>query len=75
MPCGMVGICYQNRIPVPMPRQLLFDGKSSWESFIHPFSEMVNACNWDEHERLFRLKNSCEEKQLNILFGSLQQKR
>lgn len=56
---------------VPMPRQLLFDGKSSWESFIHPFSEMVNVCNWDEHERLFRLKNSLRGEAAEYTFRQL----
>jgi hypothetical protein len=43
---------------IPMPRQVQFDGKSSWESFVKPFIALQQSCNWDEDESLFRLQSS-----------------
>ena len=43
---------------VPLPRQTLFDGTSSWESFFKPFLALSRSCNWSHEERLFRLTNS-----------------
>lgn len=48
----------RDKYEVPLPRQIIFDGKSSWESFIHPYEAMVDVCNWENNERFFRLKNS-----------------
>lgn len=56
---------------VPLPRQLLFDGKNSWESFIHPFEAMVVACKWDDQEKLFRLKNSLRGEAAEYAFRQL----
>lgn len=37
---------------VPMPRQALFDGKTSWESFFQPFEALAQACKWDKNEKV-----------------------
>ena len=45
------------RVPyaIPLPRQMVFDGKGSWEGFICPFKSVAENCGWDEDEKLFRL--------------------
>ena len=43
-----------------MPRQVLFDGKGTWESFVKPFRALVESCNWNPEECLFRLQSRGE---------------
>lgn len=43
---------------VPLPRQMTFDGKASWETFIQTFKTLAMKCGWDDQEKLFRLCNS-----------------
>lgn len=43
---------------VPLPRQMLYDGKTNWEGFIVPFQSLAAACNWTTAEKLFRLSNA-----------------
>ena len=56
---------------VPLPRQVLFDGKSSWESFIRQFSMMSLSCGWDEPEKLFRLTSSLRDIAAEYAFCQL----
>lgn len=37
---------------IPLPRQLVFDGKMSWDSFIKPFVSTAMVCRWTEEEKL-----------------------
>ncbi len=46
------------RYAVPLPNQMLFDGKYSWQSCIQPFQSTAMMCNWDEKAKLLRLHNS-----------------
>ena len=47
---------------VPLPHQMLFDGKSSWDGFINPFISLNVSCGWSQEEKLFWLTNSlCDE--------------
>ena len=39
---------------VPLPRQMLFDGRSSWDGFI-------KSCGWSQEEKLFQLTNSLHD--------------
>ena len=39
---------------VPLLRQLVYDGKMSWDSFIKPFLTTAAACGWTEIDRHFR---------------------
>ena len=58
----------RNKWDVPLPRQMLFDGTISWESFICQFEAMSSVCQWDDHERLFRLKNSLRGEAAEYVF-------
>jgi len=59
------------RYEVPLPRQTLFDGKHSWDGFIHHFESMAESCKWDASERLFRLKSSLHGDAAEYVFGQL----
>lgn len=56
---------------VPLPRQALFDGTGSWESFIFPFEAQAGACSWDGEEMLFRLTSSLRGEAADYVFGQL----
>lgn len=56
---------------VPMPRQALFDGKTSWESFFQPFEALAQACRWDQNEKLFRLTSCLRGEAAEYAFGQL----
>ena len=58
---------------VPMPRQALFDGKTSWESFFQPFEALAVACKWDQNEKLFRLTSCLRDEAAEYAFGQLPQ--
>ena len=60
-----------SRYEVPLPRQNRFDGKQSWEGFIHPFESMAESCKWDSNERLFRLKSSLHGEAAEYVFSQL----
>ena len=42
---------------IPLPHQTVFDGTSSWESFLKPFLALDRSCGWSHEERLFHLTN------------------
>ena len=49
------------RNSVPLPRQVVYDGKQPWDSFVKQFKSMAQHCRWTEVEKRFRLLNSlCE---------------
>ena len=58
---------------VPMPRQALFDGKTSWESFFQPFEALAVACKWDQNEKLFRLTSCLRGEAAEYAFRQLPQ--
>ena len=58
----------RNEHEIPMPRQLLFDGKSSWESFEKPFKALQESCAW---ERLFRLQSSLRGEAAEFAFSQV----
>ena len=58
---------------VPMSRQALFDGKTSWESVFQPFEALAVACKWDQKEKLFRLTSCLREEAAEFAFGQLPQ--
>lgn len=58
---------------VPMPRQALFDGKTTWESFFQPFEALAVACKWDQNEKLFRLTSCLRGEAAEYAFGQLPQ--
>ena len=56
---------------VPLPKQIMFDGSNSWESFIIPFESLAKACGWDDSECLFRLTSSLRGDAAEYAFGQL----
>ena len=56
---------------VPLPRQMLFDGRSSWDGFIKPFISLSASCGWSQEEKLFRLTNSLRDEAAEYAFGFL----
>lgn len=59
------------RYDVPLPRQLVYDGKMSWDSFIKPFSSTALACGWTENDKLFRLISSLRGEAAEYVFNQL----
>ncbi len=57
----------------PPPRQVEFDGKRPWKSFIKPFKELTDACNWSEGETRFRLLNSLRDEAAEYAYSVLPQ--
>ena len=56
---------------VPLPRQLVYDGKMSWDSFIKPFLTTAAACGWTETDRHFRLISSLRGEAAEYVFNQL----
>ena len=56
---------------VPLPRQMTYDGKTSWQSFILPFKSLAAACRWSEEEKLFCLTNSLRDDAAEYAFAQL----
>ena len=56
---------------VPMARQALFDGKTTWKSFFQPFEALAQACQWDNNEKLFRLTSCLRGEAVEYAFGQL----
>ena len=67
MPTGTLGMKYD----VPLPRQLVYDGKMSWDSFIKPFLATAVACGWNETDRHFRLISSLRGEAAEYVFNQL----
>lgn len=53
---------------MPMPRQICYSGKSSWESFITPFQRVARACQWSDEDKLFRLTSSLRDEAAEYAF-------
>ena len=58
---------------VPSPRQMEFDGKRPWGTFIKPFRELANACNWAGEERRFSLLHSLRDEAAEYVYSVLHQ--
>ncbi len=56
---------------VPLPRQVEFDGKKPWESFIKPFKAMALHCRWTEEETCFRLLNCLRDTAAEYVYSVL----
>ncbi|MES9881534.1 MAG: hypothetical protein ABW185_11695, partial [Sedimenticola sp.] len=56
---------------VPLPRQSLYDGKGSYETFIRPFMNMSKVCKWSSEEKVFRLTNSLRGEAADFVFNQL----
>ena len=65
-----------NRVPdrrVPGLRKIEYDGKRPWESFIRPFEDLANACNWGDEERRFRMLNSLRDEAAEYVYSVIPQ--
>ena len=58
-------------LDIPLPRQMLYEGKTPWEAFIHPFEAQALSCGWDTSEKLFRLTNSLRGDAAEFVFCQL----
>ena len=56
---------------IPLPRQMTYDGSSTWQSFILPFLSLAAVCGWSEEEKLFRLCNSLRGEAAEYTFTQL----
>lgn len=56
---------------VPLPRQMVFNGSESWESFVQSFKSLSVSCEWDDTEKLFRLKSSLRGEAAEYVFTQL----
>lgn len=63
----------QRHYDIPLPRQLIFDGKMSWDSFIKPFHSTAVTCRWTEDDKLFRLTSSLRGDAAEYVFNQLSQ--
>ena len=51
---AMTAVVSETKNEVPFTRQLVYDGKMSWDSFIKPFMLTASACRWKETDMHFR---------------------
>ena len=56
---------------IPLPHQILLDGKSSWDGLINPFISLSASCGWSQEEKLFQLTNSLRDEASEYAFGYL----
>ena len=67
---GMTAVVSETKYDVPLPRQLVYDGKMSWDSFIKPFMSTASACRWNETDVHFRLIRSRRGEAAEYVFKS-----
>ena len=58
---------------IPLPRQMVYDGKNQWESFQRPFESMAANCGWSDNEKLFRLTSSLRGEAADYVYCQLSQ--
>ena len=56
---------------VPLPNQVLFDGKTSYTAFIRQFAVLAETCQWSDKERAFRLLNSLRDDAAEFVFNQV----
>ena len=56
---------------IPLPRQMTYDGGTTWQSFVLPFESMAHSCRWSEQEKLFRLCNCLRGDAAEYAFAQL----
>ena len=56
---------------IPFPRQLIYDGKLSWDGFIKPFESLAQSCGWSDDDKLFRLVSSLRGEASEYAFNQL----
>ncbi len=61
----------RGKYDVPLPRQMLYDGKGSYDTFIRPFMDMARVCKWSMEEKVFRLTNSVRGEAADFVFNQL----
>ncbi|MCG7878301.1 MAG: hypothetical protein JAY75_21690 [Candidatus Thiodiazotropha taylori] len=53
---------------IPLPRQMIYDGKTPYEMFIRSFLALADTCGWDDRERAFRILNSLRGEAADFVF-------
>ena len=51
-------VANQGNFNVPLPRQMVYDGKTQYEMFIRSFLALADTCGWDDKETAFRMLNA-----------------
>ena len=58
----------QSNFDIPLPRQMVYDGKSPYEMFIRSFLALADTCGWDDKERAFRILNALRGEAADYVF-------
>ncbi|MCG8045674.1 MAG: zinc finger domain-containing protein [Candidatus Thiodiazotropha endolucinida] len=58
----------QSNFDIPLPRQMVYDGKSPYEMFIRSFLALADTCGWDDKERAFRMLNTLRGEAADFVF-------
>ena len=58
-------------LDIPLPRQMVYDGKTPYEMFIRSFLALADTCGWDDKERAFRMLNTLRGEAADYVFTQL----
>lgn len=58
----------QSNFNIPLPRQMVYDGKTPYEMFIRSFLALADTCGWDDKERAFRMLNTLRGEAADYVF-------
>ena len=64
-------VANQGNFNVPLPRQMVYDGKTQYEMFIGSFLALADTCGWDDKERAFRMLNRLRDEAADYVFTQL----
>ena len=64
-------VANQGNFNVPLPRQMVYDGKRQYEMFIRSFLALADTCGWDDKERAFRMLNTLRGEAADYVFTQL----
>ena len=61
-------VANQGNFNIPLPRQMVYDGKTPYEMFIRSFLALADTCGWDDKERAFRMLNTLRGEAADYVF-------
>ena len=56
---------------IPLPRQMIYDGKTPYEMFIRSVLVLAYTSGWGDKQRAFRMLNRLRGEAANYLFTQL----
>ena len=65
-------IANQDNFNIPMPRQMVYDGKTPYEMFIRSFLALADTCGWDDKERAFRMLKTLRGEAADYVFTQVE---